>query len=497
MRWMGLFFCAAVLLGGPSSVRGQSNPASEQERARQLVAGGKPAEAILIYEELLRGSPGNAALLVNLAVAQYQAGRYPDVVEHCRAALRLQPDLTTAWLFLGAAYLKSGDAAHAVEPFEKVLQARPQERNAGLMLAEALLQLERDDEAAARFLAVAQLLPGEPRAWYGLARSCHGVVQQAAATIGGGPDAAYGNLLAGDTALRLGRYGIAFHCYREALDARPGMREALDALARVYRASGHADWAGQVEQRLGDASPPDCEQVGPACSFQAGRYDELLRPTETPQPPALWYWRAKACEKLEDEALEKLTKLPESAQLHELQARRLDGQGVYREAAQQWRQALRLAPENLALRKALALSLYNGSDFEQAKPVLEALLAGDPNSAELNYLYGNTLLLNEEAHKAVPYLQRALQIDSTSVRTNAALGSALLQLGSFQDATPHLIAAGASDEDGRIHFQLARAYQGAGREVEARQALEQYQTILKTAEARRQAAEGNAQIVAP
>ena len=500
MRWSGLFFCAVMFGGwGHATAWGQSNSASQQaERARQLVASGKPAEAIPIYEALLAGSPENATLLVNLAVAEYQAGRYPGVIEHSQRALKLQPDLTTAWLFLGAAYLKSGDPGRAVEPLEKVVAARPEEKNAGLMLAEALLQLERYDEAAARFLAASRLLPEEARVWYGLERSCDGVVRRVVEELGArAPDSAYRSLLAGDSALRLGRYGFAFHRYREALEAQPEMREAMRSLAGVYRASGHADWAAEVERRLKGLPSPDCESAGLECSFRAGRYEEVLRSSDGGAVPASLFWRAKACEALVDEAFSRLSRLPESEQLHELEARRLDEQGIFREAAQHWRQALGLAPESFELRKGWALSLYNGGDFEQAGPVFEELLAAHTDSADLNYLYGSTLLLSEEARKAVPYLEQSLRIDPASVRVRGALGNALLQLRSFEKAIPYLTAALSSDEDGRVHYQLARAYQGAGRSEEARQALAAYQEILQGAEARRQAVEGDSEIVAP
>jgi tetratricopeptide (TPR) repeat protein len=500
MRWMGLFFCVVMVSGwGSFRAWGQTNAASEQAaRAQALVASGKPAEAIPIYEALVAASPGNATLLVNLAVAEFQAGRYRGVIEHCRSALKLQPDLTTAWLFLGAGYFKTGEPEQAVEPFEKVLAARPEERNAGLMLAEALLQLERYDEAAGRFAAASRLLPDETRVWYGLERSCDGVVRRVVGELEArAADSAYGNLLAGAAALRVGRYGIAFRRYREALAAQPAMRAALHSLVRVYEASGHADWAAEVKPRLASLPLPDCASAGLECSFEAKRFEEVLRVSEDDAAPASLFWRAKACEALADEALSRLARLPESPQLHELEARRLDEQGIFREAAQHWRQALRLAPESFELRKGLALSLYNAGDFEQAGPVLEELLAAHSDSAELQYLCGSTLLLREEVRKAVPYLEQALRIDPGSVQARGALGNALLQLGSFEEAIPNLTAALSGDEDGRVHYQLARAYQGAGRPEQAKQALAAYQEIVQRAEARRRALEGDAEIVAP
>jgi tetratricopeptide (TPR) repeat protein len=275
------------------------------------------------------------------------------------------------------------------------------------------------------------------------------------------------------------------------------MRVALISLWDVYRASGHPDWAHQMEQRVERLPPIDCENARLECSFQEGRYEELLGTSASPESLESSFWRAKACGKLAQDAFSRLAQLPESAQLHELEARRNDDQGIYREAVEHWRQALRLAPNDAELRRGLALSLYNGADFEQALPVFEEMLAEQPDSAELNYFYGSSLLLSEEPRKAIPYLERALKNDAELLRARGALGSALLQLGSFEEAIPHLQAALAIDEDGRTHYQLVRAYQGAGREDAARKALEQYRQVLQSAEARRRSVEGIAEIAPP
>jgi tetratricopeptide (TPR) repeat protein len=145
----------------------------------------------------------------------------------------------------------------------------------------------------------------------------------------------------------------------------------------------------------------------------------------------------------------------------------------------------------------LALSLYNGGDFEQALPILHEMLVEQPDSAELNFLYGSSLLLSEEPRKAIPYLEQALQYDPESLRARASLGTALLQVGSFEEAIPHLQAALAMDEDGGTHYQLVRAYQATGRGELARQALEQYRQVQQLAETRRRSMEGITGIAPP
>ena len=45
---------------------------------------------------------------------------------------------------------------------------------------------------------------------------------------------------------------------------------------------------------------------------------------------------------------------------------------------------------------------------------------------------------------------------------------------------PHLEAALETDEDGSLHFQLARAYQATGRADEARETRQKFQEIQRT-----------------
>ena len=59
------------------------------------------------------------------------------------------------------------------------------------------------------------------------------------------------------------------------------------------------------------------------------------------------------------------------------------------------------------------------------------------------------------------------------------LGLALARLGKYPEAVRHLEKSLELDDDGSLHYQLARAYQAAGSGEKARAAMAQYQEILK------------------
>ena len=147
-----------------------SEPEKEAKRAQELVAAGKVEEAIRIYRQLVQDAPGNPVLLTNLCVAEYTAKHYAEAAVHAAAALRLQPDLLPARLFLGASQLELGQYVPAIDSLQLVVTAEPRERNGQLMLGEALLRAGRPAAALDHLRVAAGLLPKNPRVWYGLGR---------------------------------------------------------------------------------------------------------------------------------------------------------------------------------------------------------------------------------------------------------------------------------------------------------------------------------------
>jgi tetratricopeptide (TPR) repeat protein len=333
------------------------DPAKEAEQAQGLVAAGKLDEAIRIYQDLLRTSPNNPVLLLNLCVAEYQAKRYREAIAHATAALKLQPDLLPARLFLGASYFELDEYSPAIDSLELVVAADPRERNGRLMLGEALLGAGQPGAAADHFRAAAEMLPANPRVWYGL---------------------------------------------------------------------GHAQ---EALGRNADAK----------------------------------------------EAWERLMALPASLESHRHAAEVHDTEQRWREAAVEWREALRLAPESRAICVGLGASLFRSRDYNAAMATLKPFLTSE--IADVQFLYGASLLNLQQPVEAIPYLRAAVARDVRLLPARAALGQGLLQTGKAEEAIPLLEGAVAVDRDGSIHFQLYRAYRLTHREAEARQALAAYQRL--------------------
>jgi predicted Zn-dependent protease len=153
--------------------------------------------------------------------------------------LRLQPDLLTARLFLGASQLELGDFPLAIESLKLVVAANPRERNARLMLGEARLKAGQAAEAVEDLRAAAEMLPENPRVWYGLGRAYQALgetsaAEQAWARLAALPASLETHLHAAEVHSAAQRWREAANEWREALRLAPertalriGFAEAL------------------------------------------------------------------------------------------------------------------------------------------------------------------------------------------------------------------------------------------------------------------------------
>jgi tetratricopeptide (TPR) repeat protein len=482
-----LLLCASLVLWA------SEDEAAKSQRARELVAAGKLDEAIPIYQELARAHPNDAAVLANLSIAEFKARRFRDAANDAASAVKLQPDSLPANLILGSSYLEMGEPARAVTPLERVLAIQPRERNALLMLAESLFRLGRYEEAAVRYENAGLLAPESPKVWYGLGRTYEALADNAFRQIE--TASPYWQALQADLFVKQRRYGSAYAHYQQALKEVPVLPGAHAALAIIYQRTGHSDWA-LVEERRERQSKPDCTVSRLACDFAAGRFHEIAQSAGSVTTVEARYWVCKAFAELAAESYGRLAQLPSSLETHLQKAKTLDGQGLSQEAGGEWREALHLSPDDLAIGTALAWSLFRAHDFHAALPVLAELLRRKGDSAELNFLNGATLVNLGEPDKAIPPLETAARVNINFLPAQAALGQALLEAGRPKLAIPHLKVSLAADDDASAHFRLFRAYQLTGQTDLAARAKVEYQSALKLVQSRSKFEEGE-EITAP
>jgi tetratricopeptide (TPR) repeat protein len=488
---------AVTLVSGQAAVRPADPALAERSRVgKELMAAGRYAEAAAAYRELVRAMPGNAGLLVNLGMALHLSGRDQEAIPQFEAALRLDPGSLPANLFLGAANLRLGRGEAAVAPLQKAVRLQPDNVEARSMLAEALLGLERQAQAEPHLRRLTQLAPSDPAAWFNLGqtyeelagRSFHDLLEQ-------DPESPLALALVAEARVDEGQRVAAFQLYRQAAERAPTMRGLHAALARIYKETGHADWAAVEQEKERRLGAPDCNRETLACAFAAGKYRDVLAAAPSKGLDAR-YWRVRAYNELAAEAFGRLTSLPPSVHSYEWRAETSRHQRRYAESAEQWRKALALAPGDPRLLTELGVTLRLNHDLAEAQRVFEQAVRADPEAPEPNFLLGDVLVAREQPARAIPFLEKAVRADPRAPHAHGALGRAYALVGRPADAIPHLKQSLESDADGSLRLQLGRAYQATGQTELARAALKDYEELRKSMKADTESAPDTA-ITAP
>ncbi len=474
----------------------QSNALAERSRqGSQAMNAGRFDEAAAIYRELAAALPAEAGLHMNLGMALAMGGHEADAVAPLERAVRLQPTLMPAQLFLGSTYLALGQPQNAIAPLERVVTARPADPQSRALLGQAQLAADRPAAAAATLRTLTTLTPKEPRAWSDLAAAYNSITQATLATFESrDAEAPWRMLLVADALRDDGRLGPAFSVYRRVLGDLPATRAVHDGIATIYEQTGHADWAAIQRARAAKVGL-DCTVQTAECAFAKERYTQVIADTARRPDPASRYWRIRAGAALTRAAFARLDALPDSRERRVMRAELARGRGQHVDSIAELKAALTFSPDDASLVAELALSCHLARDYEQAITIERTLLARAPDDAATLALYGQSLLELQRIDEAIPALERAITRAPDDAGARAALGRAYVQKGEMAKAIPLIEPALGSDDEGTLHFQLARAYQATGQAEKAKSLLEKYQELQQAKRDRDGASEST--IVAP
>jgi tetratricopeptide (TPR) repeat protein len=467
----------ALMILTAVSAFSQDDLAEQSHHAKELMADHRFAEAIPIYEKLVKAVPGNTGLLLNLGLAEEMAGQPARAIPHLEAVLKAQPEAVPALISLGMARLQLNQPREAIAPLRKLLTLDPKNTNAIGMLADAELTESLFEESAAHYRQLTEQHSDDPRAWYGLGKAYESLAARTFERLNKtAPESAYVAILLGDTRLQRKQYRSAFFFYKEAQRKLPDMPGLHAGLAQVYRGTDHADWADAERKQEESLPAPDCKAQAAECAFLSGHYlDAAKAPASAPS----LFWATRAYNQLASQAFEHLNQLPESIQIHALKAQTLTDHRQPLEAANEWKAALKLAPDDGKIKREYANALFNAKDYQAAIPLLQEQLPQDPKDPDLNYLLGASFFRTEQPEKALPYLELVVKSNPEILPADAALGLTLVALNKNADAIPYLKKALALDDDGSMHYSLARAYRATGATQLAAGAMQEYQKIQK------------------
>jgi predicted Zn-dependent protease len=211
------------------------------------------------------------------------------------------------------------------------------------------------------------------------------------------------------------------------------------------------------------------QQVLALCSFSTRDYRttsivaERLKSNPATAAEGL-YWESRSDQKLAVSALVRAGEIdPDSPRLHVLIGDAFRQQRRWSDAEDEYRKAVALDSKSRAARLSLAIVLFIELKTDEALNIDKSLLAESPGDPEANLLAAEILVQEHKFEDAEPYLSSFQNLKPERVpRVHILRGQVFAETGRITAAIAEYKLGMAGDEDGGIHYQLARLYQRTG-----------------------------------
>jgi tetratricopeptide (TPR) repeat protein len=255
--------------------------------------------------------------------------------------------------------------------------------------------------------------------------------------------------------------------------ANPPKSCSQPLLAELLKKQSYSQLPACMNQIVSAQTPPTRRAEIAGALEEAGEYQSALRVLDSLPPaqkrsPTVLYWRTRSYEKLATSAYLRLYKVdPNSFRVHQLEgdlaaARNDDGKAI-----EEYRAAVNLNGKVPNLHYSLGHILWKILKIPEARVELEAELKINPHHAGALHDMGDSYLQEHEPEKALPYLQQAVAAYPQNPDIHRDLGTAYAQLKQFAKAEPEYKIGLSNDQDGSVHYKLAKVYQALGQKQNA------------------------------
>jgi Flp pilus assembly protein TadD len=191
------------------------------------------------------------------------------------------------------------------------------------------------------------------------------------------------------------------------------------------------------------------------------------------------YWSILANERLAFQSLARFQQLsPDSATNHILLG------DIYRQlernddAQTEYLMALKLSPENPAALLGVATAYLSNGNFPAAAEAALSALSKRPDDPDINVLMAEVEIGRHEYASALPYLEKSLHTNPKALpAVHALIGRVYAETDKTPEAIQELKLAAPRDEDGSIHYLLARLYREQGDLKDAKAAVDRMKVI--------------------
>ncbi len=227
------------------------------------------------------------------------------------------------------------------------------------------------------------------------------------------------------------------------------------------------------------------QQLLAFCSFYAADFEttsiaaQALKTNPETRAEGL-YWESKADQTLAIRALIRAGEIDaNSPRMHLLLGDVFREKRRWEEAEAEYRKAVALDPKSHSARLSLAITLFSQLKNDEALSLDQALLAEDAADPEANLLAGEILVQRNQFAEAEPYLLKCTGLKPEFVpRYHALLGRVYAETDRVHAAIAEYKLGLSTDENGSIHYQLARLYQKSGNKVAAAEAFKESKRLV-------------------
>jgi tetratricopeptide (TPR) repeat protein len=253
-----------------SKDRQPPSPQDLYDRAGKALDAGDAAQAVKLYEELLKQVPDSIEGRTNLGAALAQEGRYEEAVQQYRQALSRDPQNETVLLNLALAFYKQGDFSKASSEFETLHKLHPSNQQGFYLLADCDLRLGKFQDAIALVQPAYDARPGDQALDYilGTALIQDGQTEKGAAVIDRlmrNGNSAVAAVLMGASQYAAGDYKASAATFEKALAGNPAIPGAWTLYGRALQMSEESDKAKEAFQHALKGDPNDfdaCLRLG-------------------------------------------------------------------------------------------------------------------------------------------------------------------------------------------------------------------------------------------
>jgi len=320
--------------------------------------------------------------------------RYPAAVENFINAIAAEPKDFSLHFNLALAYSLQGKDAEAIPEYKKALEMKPDLYQAQLNVGISLLRERHGAEAVPYLTAAVAQKPKEYRP----------------------------NLYLASALFASGEFAKAEQTYTVALEADPKSPDAESGLARALA----------KQDRIADATP----HFKKAAELNPNYRDGLLELASLYE-----------AQKQSAEAIAIYQQFPDNPGAQERLGELLLVSGQAADAVTHFQAAIAKSPTT-ANRAALAAAYLKNKEPDKALPVVEQILAADPNNFEIRMLHGRILRDQRKFPQAAQDFFHGTQIKPDSAEAWSELAGALVLAEEFPSAL------GALDRLAALHAEM-------------------------------------------